>query len=372
MGIKKEKEFVDKLNENIVGKEIYIWGAGQHANNLLDVLQKYKFKLDKIKGIIDSDIKKDGKSMYNITVYYKENFFNNLIKNCSDIVISSTFENEIYEELIQKTSDINIIKMHDGAIGELVDGPEYGTKGWLEQQFDNINSLGDRWGHRWRASQKLRHKLCLKMIDEYLKYDNKTILDIGCALGDFTNKIYLRNINNNVYATDLSENAIKVVKNIYKNIHFKVDTLPNISFSEKKFDIITCLEVLYYLDEKEQKKALENMQFILNDSGKILLSSVVNRSERYFQEEKLKEIVEQYFDIIDIKYCYNFLYNIYEANLLKYINEAKNNKSFKYKIKYFLLAETWIAYVLNSISKTFIGSRAKTHIFILCQRKKEN
>ncbi len=58
MGIKKEKEFVDKLNENIVGKEIYIWGAGQHANNLLDVLQKYKFKLDKIKGIIDSDIKK--------------------------------------------------------------------------------------------------------------------------------------------------------------------------------------------------------------------------------------------------------------------------------------------------------------------------
>ncbi|NFM33000.1 methyltransferase [Clostridium botulinum] len=368
MGIKKEKEFVDKLNENIVGEEIYIWGAGQHANNLLDVLQKYMFQLDKIKGIIDSDIKKDGKSMYNITVNYKENFFNNLIKNCSDIVISSTFENEIYEELIQKTSDINIIKMHDGAIGELVDGPKYGTKGWLEQQFDNINSLGDRWGHRWRASQKLRHKTCIGMIEKYMKLGSKDLLDIGCALGDFTGKLYNVNKENRFFATDISENAINEVSKIYNQINFKVDKLPNVSFEKESFDIITCLEVLSYI-KPQMDKALKNINNSLKYNGKFLVSGVNDGGKVYFAEDEFLNCVKKHFNIIEVRHCYNVLQDRLETKLLKYIYKESNKKSLKYKLYYFIVGQMWIAKLLSFLSKILFGNKGKTHTIILCEKK---
>ncbi len=40
---------------------------------------------------------------------------------------------------------------------------------------------------------KLRHKTCIGMIEKYMKLGSKDLLDIGCALGDFTGKLY--NVN---------------------------------------------------------------------------------------------------------------------------------------------------------------------------------
>jgi len=80
-------------------------------------------------------------------------------------------------------------------------------------------------------------------------------LDIGCGEGVFTNRI--SNYFDRVDAFDISNIAIKRARLKFKNhkINFYVEDARNFT-ALKKYDLIFCLEMLYYLNNKEQKKLL--------------------------------------------------------------------------------------------------------------------
>lgn len=93
---------------------------------------------------------------------------------------------------------------------------------------------------------------------------HKSILEAGCAEGDFTKM--LTKISKNVVGFDLSKEAVARAKRNAPQATYKVHTLDNFK-SQKRFDLIICAETLYYIVDK--KAAIEKMRAL----GRYLLTS---------------------------------------------------------------------------------------------------
>lgn len=87
----------------------------------------------------------------------------------------------------------------------------------------------------------------------------KTVLDCGCALGVLVEE--LRNLGIEAYGIDVSEYAISQVDNNIKD-YCAVQSLTDSQLPEnfpKEFDVVTCIEVLEHLFEKDGKVAIANI-----------------------------------------------------------------------------------------------------------------
>jgi len=266
-------------------------------------------------------------------------------------------------------------------------------KNWILMQLKGDEKSGDRWGHRWRATQKLRYEETINFIkskiDVYRTYD---ILDIGCSHGDFTKIIAETFVNSNIFASDIAEIAIKMAKKYVGKGGYEVCELPDLPFKGKKFDIIFAIEVLYYLNEKDRYKSIESIYKKLKDGGYFIFSSVIDDGSRYFSENEAIKMIERYFEIIGIGYVHNRIANkferifmtivsIYEVitNINKYktVNTTSSIKRIIKKIlsnRFINLLVRLLMYPFYKLSK-FIISNKKIMKFIrdlsiLCCEKK--
>ena len=195
---------------------------------------------------------------------------------------------------------------------------KWGTKQWFESKFnhDQACTLGDGWGHRWRGSQKFRYSLCFDILKSVLTQDGSMkVLDIGCALGDFTIQAWQLNPKNQFWGIDISANAIASVSQIYPHIQFAVAALPETPFREGSFDCIICLEVLYYLNSKDRRQALEDIYRVMREGGDLLFSGVLDGGVRYFAKDEAIQLISDHFDIQQIRYNYAKLYSAFERKL---------------------------------------------------------
>ena len=147
----------------------------------------------------------------------------------------------------------------------------------------------------------MRYRKYLDVLEPELQADQSLkILDIGCALCDFTARAWGLNKNNQFSCVDISENAIAWGSNNYPQFTFKVGTLPIIPFNEE-FDMIFCLQVLCYLDANGRKEAIENMRNLLGPSGKVVFSGMIGDKD-YHTEEEVVELFEQDFDMRHVSF----------------------------------------------------------------------
>jgi 2-polyprenyl-3-methyl-5-hydroxy-6-metoxy-1,4-benzoquinol methylase len=201
---------------------------------------------------------------------------------------------------------------------------KWGTKEWFERQFDlKQNPLVDGWKIAWRGSQKFRYDLYTKILKSILPTKEKiTILDIGCALGDFTKRVWQLDPKNKIFGIDISENAIARVSKEYPNMEFKVGSLPVLPFNINKnsFDLILCLEVLYYLNPADRIESLETIKKTLKRDGHLFFSGVLDGGVQYFAEDEIIELISKYFDIERIEYNYARIYSKIESRFLYLLN----------------------------------------------------
>jgi SAM-dependent methyltransferase len=199
---------------------------------------------------------------------------------------------------------------------------DWGTKEWFESLFDpKLNPIVDGWRIAWRGSQKFRYDLYTKILKSILPTKEKiTILDIGCALGDFTKRVRQLDLKNKIFGIDISENAIARVSKEYPDMKFKVGSLPALPFNERSFDLILCLEVLYYLNPEDRIESLETIKKTLKTDGHLFFSGVLDGGVRYFAEDEIIELISKYFDIERIEYNYARIYGKIESRFLYLLN----------------------------------------------------
>lgn len=195
---------------------------------------------------------------------------------------------------------------------------DWGSKEWFESKFALATDHADVWGNQWRGSQRLRYRDCLSLIQPLLQSTHPVrILDIGCGLGDFTANVLQIKPANEVIGIDLAQAAIGRAARQYAGPTFLVSGLPDLPFGSKAFDLILCLEVLYYLKADDLIRSLDMMSTLLRPGGRFLLSGVLGNGTHYFQETDILRDVSSIFHIEHTHYDYD---NVFERKLFQAMN----------------------------------------------------
>ena len=258
---------------------------------------------------------------------------------------------------------------------------EWGTKQWQEDHFPKgqLDSDGDTWGMRWHGLDKLRHHSYLKLIGPDLREaQSLKVLDIGCALCDFTKKAWNLDTENQFWCMDISENAIAWDKANFPEFTFKSGAIPDIPF-DVKFDVIFCLEVLAYLKPQDREKTVENIQLKLAPSGKLVFAGVLHH--QHHSETEVTDLIGKYLEVRELSLNHWTMYRkLIEGPLEKVLsivgvllrvlempdNEYQEwisggNDGPKIRVANFLRltkpVSIWVLRGISSLSKSIIGSR---------------
>lgn len=109
----------------------------------------------------------------------------------------------------------------------------------------------------------------------------RRVLDLGCGTGYFSKEVHLMFPHSEIYAVDISKNALKLAKKNYTDIHFiyadAEDTLP---FNNDYFDLIISGEHIEHLTDTDKylleihRVAITNCTLLLSTPN---LASWLNR-----------------------------------------------------------------------------------------------
>ena len=191
-----------------------------------------------------------------------------------------------------------------------------------KKEFDKFYKITDPWKVNNKQS---RNFILKKIFEKYIK-KNSSLIEIGCGEGNFSKVI--NKLSKNNFGIDISEIAINRAKKL-KLDNYKFQQFDLIKINYSKFDVIICLEVLYYLNKKER-----NLFFSKIKGNKILIFSAPiigkNKHREYFTDCSLKKIFKTYgFRIIEEKNL-NFYAN--KSFLNRIVNKIFFNKLFNENI----------------------------------------
>jgi SAM-dependent methyltransferase len=189
-------------------------------------------------------------------------------------------------------------------------GDKWGQQAWSESHFPigQLDTLGDTWGFRWRGMEKWRHARTLRVLKPLLRGTRrKEVLEIGCALCDFTERAWRLNPENRFCGMDTVAAAIGWASKRFPQFELRVGSIPAISF-ERKFDVILCMEVLCYLGPDGRRETIQNIFDSLSPGGVLVFSGVLDDGVRYHTAEEVLGLIGERLGVSQVVYNHWSLY----------------------------------------------------------------
>lgn len=136
------------------------------------------------------------------------------------------------------------------------------------------------------------------------------ILDCGCGTGA---NLELLGRFGRAFGFDLSDLGVRIAREAGRTraAHASVAALP---FPDRSFDLVTSFDVLYSLEERDERAAVAEMYRVLRPGGYVIVNvaampsltgdhSVLSREKRRYTRESLRALVERAgFHIIRLTY----------------------------------------------------------------------
>ncbi len=206
----------------------------------------------------------------------------------------------------------------------------------------------DPFGIHSRSFYKIRDRFVLKTFAKEFRGNTKQMLDIASGPGTLMKKIHSAHQNLTITCSDMNPVALKFLKANTPFIILELK-LPKLEEANNCFDIVSCFDTYYLLNEEDKIIALNRIFELLKNKGSCFivdsdLSGLINLAQ--FREKE--------------KVCYRtdkiskILYFSLEEKLRnKYyvLNEVYRNKLIEYKLLpegYFPRLSTmfWVIYYL--------------------------
>jgi len=242
----------------------------------------------------------------------------------------------------------------------------YGSRAWLEAQY--ARSVDDPWGLDWRASQQYRYAEMIAAIERAMpsRRADALVIDVGCATGGFTARLtaLVEAQGGSVLGVDIAEPAIARARLRFPALRFECLDLARCAESfAGSADLVTCLEVLYYLPREERPAAIRALRKLLRPGGTLLVSCMIARPP-YLSQEELHDLVATEFSVLDAGALY--LKPLVLAEKLRMRLGASSGSVRTQPIYSGSAAAQRIERVQN-LSKRFLGERARSHAYVLAR-----
>ncbi len=225
-------------------------------------------------------------------------------------------------------------------------------KNFDNKEIDKFNAVAQDWWNPNGAMKSLHamNPLRLQWLHNFVKFNkNQNVLDIGCGGGILSES--LAKLGANVTAIDMS-NVIEVAKKHSKmqnlNINYIQTNLADFiaNNTEKKFDIITCMELLEHVPYPVQ--IIESCSKIMHNKSQLFISTI-NRN--------LKSLIQA---IVGAEYILKLLEKgtheykkfIQPYELRKWANDYNLNMTHTIGISYNIFNKTF--FLSNNINVNYL------------------
>lgn len=121
----------------------------------------------------------------------------------------------------------------------------------------------------------------IKIVSSFIPDSAKKVLDIGAGAG-FIEELIFKRENIEIYANDISSNAIRNLEQRFKG-NFTVKSIYKMNYSGNFFDAILSLEVLEHIPPHKIMSVLSNIRKILKKKGILILSIPTNEGLEYMK-----------------------------------------------------------------------------------------
>ncbi|NOY62051.1 MAG: class I SAM-dependent methyltransferase [Gammaproteobacteria bacterium] len=244
----------------------------------------------------------------------------------------------------------------------------YGHKAWFEDQYRG--SAQDPWGLDWRPSQEMRYERKVRLLSKMTEgRSNLSVLDIGCATGIFTHKleVALGERCRRIIGCDFSEQAIERARARYPEIEFEISSLEECSERYAgSIDVVSFLEVFYYIDDEKRREALRSLKNLLTDDGIVLISSMVAKPP-YLTAAELRARVAEEFDILEVGEMHLKVLSTLEKTALKAskLMGVKDSRALKWLSRSISPPR---AGKIEQISRRLFGTASVSNAFVVAKK----
>jgi SAM-dependent methyltransferase len=125
----------------------------------------------------------------------------------------------------------------------------------------------------------------------------RVVVDVGSATGEFTGLLAGVLTDGSVIGYDLSPTAVERAQSRFGGAHFRAGSFVDAAHDHPgRVDLVTCLEVLYYVAADQRASAIDAVRAMLRPGGLVLASSMIGGSP-YMDGAGLARLFEDGFHI---------------------------------------------------------------------------
>ena len=159
--------------------------------------------------------------------------------------------------------------------------------------FEKEYTKKDPWNYNNSLKDCVRRSIYVSQLQR--AFDIKKIsrvFDAGCGEGYLTKDLVNHYPNVNVDATDISQNAVEIAKelNFSKSINYSALDLTEYTPTPNAYDLIICTEVLLYFTPKEVDQTVSKFYNSLTEGGVLLISLMTDHKEKDNGKIELRKI----------------------------------------------------------------------------------
>ena len=169
------------------------------------------------------------------------------------------------------------------------------------------------WENTYKSKGVVQHEVLHTVqnsVNVLKRNSCKRVLDLGCGTG--RHSIFLAKNNFDVYAVDISETAIDILKQRAKieninNIHFKIADIYNTEFETNFFDSVLCVWSTGHGLKKDVYQSVLEMHRILKPGGVLLADFMSTEDYNYGRGQMLEDhtFLHNFLDHSDVPHHYS-------------------------------------------------------------------
>lgn len=174
--------------------------------------------------------------------------------------------------------------------------PQWGTAAWFAARFveEGTNSPTAYFSYGSNGYQRYRHRRLLGIVSKNREMigERARLVDVGCATGVLTHGIGETIAAGEMTGVDFSHELLESGRENFPAIRFVHGGLPQIPLEGESADLLTLVEVLYYVAPEHRQAAVSECARLLRKGGVLLFAANISGAP-YLTRSEVERLLDK-------------------------------------------------------------------------------